>query len=69
MSSDKTRVTEVKDYLMALQDEICGAIEKADGKATFSREEIEIDNGGLSRPRIINDGEGEFAVEILDGLL
>ncbi len=57
MSPDKTRVTVVKDYLMALQDEICGAIEEADGKATFSREEIETDNGGLSRPRIINNGD------------
>ncbi len=57
MSTGKQRVTRVKDYLMALQDDICSTLEKADGKAYFSQEDIVTDAGGLSRPRVIDDGE------------
>ena len=32
------------------------ALEAADGEATFLREEIATDGGGLSRPRVLADG-------------
>ncbi len=57
MSTGKQRVTRVKDYLMALQDDICSTLENADGKASFSQEDIVTDAGGLSRPRVIDDGD------------
>ena len=46
----------VVDYFMALQSEICGALETLDGKATFSLEQITPPNGGLSQPRVLADG-------------
>ena len=56
MSVDLPSVGAVKNYFMSLQDKICEAMEQADGSATFSREEVPADNGGLSRPRVIDDG-------------
>ena len=44
------------DYLKTLQDSIVAALEAADGEATFLREEIATDGGGLSRPRVLADG-------------
>ena len=44
------------DYLKSLQDSIVAALEAADGEATFLREEIATDGGGLSRPRVLADG-------------
>ena len=44
------------DYLKTLQDSIVSALEAADGEATFLREEIATDGGGLSRPRVLADG-------------
>jgi coproporphyrinogen III oxidase len=41
---------------MDLQSRICRALEAADGGATFSQEDIETPGGGLSKPRIIDDG-------------
>lgn len=46
----------VRQYFMDLQDAICADLEKADGKATFSREEIPGDGGALARPRVMDDG-------------
>ena len=42
---------------MTLQDEICDTLENADGSASFNKEEIASDQGGLARPRVIDDGE------------
>ena len=54
-------VLTVREYFMALQDEICAALEEADGGAVFSREEIapppDAPPGGLARPRVLADGE------------
>jgi coproporphyrinogen III oxidase len=52
-SSDLARV---QTHLMALQDEICAALEEQDGSARFRRDEIAREDGGLSRPRVLSDG-------------
>ena len=47
----------VAEYLMGLQDRICDALERADGSATFRRDELPRPGGGVSRPRVLEDGE------------
>ena len=47
--------TRVREYLLALQDRITGALEAEDGRARFSEERIEAD-GALARPRALADG-------------
>ena len=46
----------VVNYFMALQSEICQALEALDGQAAFSDEQIRPPNGGLSQPRVLADG-------------
>lgn len=41
---------------MDLQDRICQQLEHIDGQQIFSREILEAANGGLSRPRALQDG-------------
>ena len=41
---------------MALQDELCAALEAMDGTAAFSREELPGPAGGLARPRVLAGG-------------
>lgn len=48
--------TPLRGHLLALQDEICDALEAADGKARFSRQVLEGERGGLARPRVLEDG-------------
>lgn len=50
-------LTRVRSHLLALQDEICAALEARDDSARFRRDEIEREEGGLSRPRVLSDGE------------
>ena len=47
----------VKAYLLALQAEICSALERADGDALFSLEQIHPESGGLSQPRVMDAGK------------
>lgn len=47
----------VRSHLLALQDEICSALEARDASACFRRDEIPREHGGLSRPRVLSDGE------------
>ncbi len=49
-------VAPVRDFLMSLQDEICATFERADGKATFQRDEFAGERGGISRPRVLEGG-------------
>lgn len=49
-------VQPVRDRFMALQDSIITALERADGSASFLREQIESPGGGVSRPRVMADG-------------
>jgi coproporphyrinogen III oxidase len=41
---------------MSLQDAICRALEDADGVARFDRREMAGDDGGMARPRVLEDG-------------
>ena len=53
MTSDAAKV---RSYLIDLQDRICGYLEEQDGQARFVRPELPDPSGGLSRPRILEDG-------------
>ena len=46
----------VRDYLTALQDRICAAIEAADGSARFVEDRWTRAEGGGGRTRILRDG-------------
>jgi len=52
----ESHVPSVKSYLMDLQDRICAGLEAADGEATFLRDEIPREGGGVSRPRVLEEG-------------
>jgi len=49
-------ITAVRSYLLELQDRITRALEAEDGSARFDSREVEGDRGGMSRPRVLNDG-------------
>jgi len=46
----------VHDYLLDLQDTICNAIEKTDGKALFREDKWQRDEGGGGRSRVMENG-------------
>ncbi len=46
----------VKNYLLALQDSICDALEQVDGKARFVEDNWTRSSGGGGRTRVIKDG-------------
>lgn len=46
----------VKDYLMTLQDTICGGLEAEDGEATFITDSWERPEGGGGRSRVLSEG-------------
>lgn len=47
---------EITSFFKGLQDEICNALEQADGKAKFIEDNWQRDGGGGGRTRIIADG-------------
>ncbi len=49
-------ISGVKNYFLTLQTTICDTLAKIDGSAGFSQEDIQTDNGGHSRPRVIDGG-------------
>jgi coproporphyrinogen III oxidase len=49
-------VTAVRSYLLRLQDNICAALEQADGAAPFRTDEWTRPEGGGGRTRILTDG-------------
>lgn len=49
-------ITLVKDYLLDLQNRICGFIESEDGKARFFQDEWQHKEGGGGLTRVIADG-------------
>jgi len=57
MTAQATRLKLAHDWLLALQDKICAALEQSDGKTKFRREEIARPGGGLSRPRVLEGGD------------
>ena len=50
-------ISDVVDYFQTLQQQICSELERVDGLAEFSLEVIEPPNGGMSRPRVLADGQ------------
>ena len=57
-------------YFMALQDELCAALEALDGSAAFTCEELLPPTGGLARPRVLADGPNieKAAVQFTHGI-
>jgi len=49
-------ITPVKDYFLDLQTRICDSLGQVDGGDGFSSEDIYPENGGHSRPRVLDDG-------------
>ncbi len=54
--TEKVNIEAVRDYFLALQTRICDSLAAVDGESTFSLEQIETPEGGLSQPRVIDDG-------------
>ena len=50
-------ISDVVDYFQTLQQQICSELERVDALAEFSSEVIEPPNGGMSRPRVLADGQ------------
>lgn len=57
MSQDSPAIEQVIEYFQDLQTSICNQLAAIDGKAEFSLETIETPGGGISRPRVIDDGQ------------
>ena len=46
----------LREFLLGLQDRICAGLEGVDGSARFREDRHEREGGGLSSPRVIEDG-------------
>ena len=51
-----THSAEVERYLLDLQDRLCAAIERADGRARFREDRWQRAEGGGGRTRVLTDG-------------
>ena len=49
-------IDQVKQYLLGLQDDICGQLEQEDGTACFQEESWQREGGGGGRTRVISGG-------------
>lgn len=49
-------IERVKKYLLGLQDDICGSLEKADGEGRFEEDLWEREAGGGGRTRVLEQG-------------
>lgn len=47
----------VRSYLLGLQDRICAALEQEEPRGRFSERRVEDPERGLTRPRVLADGE------------
>ncbi|HPE59399.1 MAG TPA: oxygen-dependent coproporphyrinogen oxidase [Thiolinea sp.] len=57
MTSSRTQLTEVKNYLLALQDDICRQLEAEDGQGRFVADNWSREQGGGGRTRVLADGQ------------
>lgn len=55
--TDSSDLPAVCDWLLTLQDRICAALEGEEPIARFQREDLPRENGGRSRPRVLDGGE------------
>ena len=53
---DDSEIQRVSAHFQTLQDQICTALEAEDAGTRFRQDEIPRDGGGLSRPRVLEDG-------------
>jgi len=53
---DRPDLEAVHAYLSGLQEQICAELERLDGEARFRVESIPRPGGGISRPRVLEDG-------------
>ncbi|MYK27847.1 MAG: coproporphyrinogen III oxidase, partial [Gammaproteobacteria bacterium] len=49
-------IESVKTFFLALQGDICAALEALDGTARFSLERLPQPGGGFGQPRVLQDG-------------
>lgn len=56
LNSERPDVAAVRAFLEGLQNEICDELEALDGSTRFLREEIARPGGGVSRPRVLEEG-------------
>lgn len=54
--TDSPDISAVRDYFLNLQTTICNTLERIDGEAGFSQEDVEGPGGTLSRPRVLDGG-------------
>lgn len=57
LNQGNTMIEPVVAYFKALQQRICQSLEAIDTQGTFSLEQIQPPNGGLSQPRVLADGK------------
>ncbi len=55
-ANDRPDLAAVRDFLDGLQHQICEVLETLDGEIRFRREEIPRPGGGVSRPRVLEEG-------------
>jgi len=55
-ASDLPDLEAVREFLVGLQQGICAELERLDGEARFTSEELPRPGGGLSRPRVLEGG-------------
>lgn len=53
---ESVTISAVREYLLGLQDNICGRLESLDGRARFLTDAWERDAGGSGRSRVISHG-------------
>ena len=52
----ESTLSRVGGFLKSFQDRVCSALERQEDVARFVRDEIPREGGGLSRPRVLEDG-------------
>ena len=57
INGEPVNIETVKTFLLALQDQICQALEGADGKAKFVEDNWQRPAGGGGRTRVLTDGD------------
>ncbi len=53
---DAPNISAVRDYFTGLQDSICARLEQLDAMGRFRGDEVASAEGGLSRPRVLEEG-------------
>ncbi len=57
LTDPEAAIQRVQDYLLSLQNKICSALEKSDGKAKFAEDKWQREQGGGGLTRVIKNGE------------